>query len=343
MPVPPRTYGGIERHLALLADDLVSRGHAVTLFATADSATSAALRAACDRGVADAMDRGEAFFYEHYLNASLSEALRDSAAFDLLHFHTGCAVVPLGLLSSAPVLHTVHSGLTLDDVWVLRRFPRAAVTALTRRQVDSVPDDRRRSIRVVPYGFDFDCCHCGGEPGSDLVFLGRMAPHKGPDDAIRIARAAGRPLTLAGAPVTPDDRRWFEREIEPQIDGTDIVWVGEVDEAGKDDLFRRARALVFPIKWDEPFGLVMLEALARGVPVLAYRRGSVPEVIEPGRTGWYADSIEALTALAKSAAALDRRGVRDRARQRFSHHRTTDAYLDVYGSLLESPVRRASR
>ena len=290
------------------------------------------------------MDRGEAYFYEHYLNASVSEALRSSAAFDLLHFHVGCSVIPLSTLSVAPVLHTIHTGITKDDVWMLRRFPEAAVTVLSKQQVAvaHVPEDRCGSVRVVPYGFDFDSCQCSSNRGEHLAFLGRMAPHKGPDEAIRIARIARRPIWMAGAPVTPDDRVWFEREIEPHVDGTNVIWLGAVDDRRKDELFQRAAALLFPIKWDEPFGLVMLEALARGVPVLAYRRGSVPEVVEEGETGWCADSPEALAALVDQASTLDRGHVREHARRRFSHLRTTDAYLDTYACLLPSSCGGAS-
>ena len=340
--VPPRAYGGIERHLHLLTEELVRRGHAVTLFASGDSQTTAVLRAPCDVALADAMDRGEACAYEPYINAALGDALRHSHQFDVLHFHVGASAFPIATLADAAVLHTLHTGLTVDDLWALRRFPHAAVTVLTRQQLASVPDERRCAIHVVPYGFDFEACSCAAEPGEYLVFLGRMAPHKGPDDAIRIARAAGRTIWLAGAPVTREERDWFEREIRPEIDGRDVVWVGEVDEPSKELLFRRALALLFPIKWEEPFGLVMLESLARGVPVLAYGRGSVPEVVEHGKTGWYAQSAPELTALVDSAARMDRQAVRRRASERFSHARMTDAYLDVYTWLVASRRGRVS-
>jgi glycosyltransferase involved in cell wall biosynthesis len=335
-PVPPREYGGIERHLHLLSEELTRRGHAVTLFATGDSRTSAELRATYHVAVAEAMDRGEACAYEHYLNATLADALRMSGRFDVLHLHVGSAALPLTELAQCEVLHTLHTGVTVDDLWALRRYPDAAVTVLTRRQLAPVPDERRGSIRVVPYGFDFDSCGCAGEAREHLVFLGRMAPHKGPDEAIRIARAAGRPIWLAGAPVTAEERRWFQREIQPAIDGESVVWLGPVDDAAKDELFGRALAFLFPIKWEEPFGLVMLEALARGVPVLAYRRGSVPEVVDPGETGWVADSPAELAKLVEHAARLDRQCVREHAKARFSHLRMTDAYVDVYRSLVSS-------
>ena len=334
--VPPATYGGIERHLYLLAEELVRRGHAVTLFASGDSRTSAALHGVCERAVAETMDRGEAFLYEPYLNTAVAEALRASEDLDVLHLHVGSSAIPFDALARAPVLHTFHTGLTADDAWILRRFPQAALTALSRRQLDPLPAEQRARIRVVPYGFDFDACTPAESPAEHLVFLGRMAPHKAPDDAIRIARAAGRPLHLAGAPVTREEREWFAREIEPEIDGESVVWVGAVDDAAKEELFRRAAALLFPIRWEEPFGLVMLEALARGVPVLACARGSVSEVIEPGATGFTAQTPGELAAFVEPAARLERKAVRERARQRFGVERMTNAYVARYASLVRS-------
>ena len=328
--VPPITYGGIERHLDLLVNELVRRGHDVTLFASGDSRTAAKLVAVVDRGVAEAMDAGDASFYEHYLNASLAASLAASDGFDVLHWHVGCAAIPLAASARCPVLHSVHTGITRDDLWMLERSPDARLTALSNRQLEDVPSAQRGRIRVVPYGFDFATCDASeGEP-EHLAFLGRMAPHKGPDAAIRIARAAGLPISLAGGPVTVEDRDWFARMVEPEIDGREVVWLGAVDDAGKDALFARAAAFVFPIDWEEPFGLVMLEALARGIPVLATRRGSVPEVVDPGVTGFIEDAADDLAGHVASAAALDRGEVRERASQRFSVAAMTDAYEAAY-------------
>jgi glycosyltransferase involved in cell wall biosynthesis len=276
------------------------------------------------------MDAGDAYFYDHYLNASLAASLAASGSFDVLHWHVGCAAIPLAAASRCPGLHSVHTGIARDDVWILERFPDARLTALSRRQIDGVPASLSARIRVIPYGFDFGTCRANAGPAEHLAFLGRMAPHKGPDAAIRIARAAGRAIHLAGAPVTEEDRAWFGRTIEPEIDGRDVVWLGAVDDAGKDLLFERAAAFVFPIDWEEPFGLVMLEALARGIPVLATRRGSVPEVVETGETGFIEDTADGLARHVAPAAALDRRAVRARASARFSVSAMTDAYEAAY-------------
>jgi glycosyltransferase involved in cell wall biosynthesis len=215
MAVPPTTYGGIERHLHLLVNELVRRGHDVTLFASGDSRTAAKLVSVVDRGVAETMDTGEACFYEHYLNASLAASLGASRSFDVLHWHVGCAAIPLAAAARCPVLHSVHTGIVRDDLWMLERFPDARLTALSRRQIADVPAPSRARVRVIPYGFDFATCRASEGPAEHLAFLGRMAPHKGPDVAIRIARAAGRPINLAGVPVTEEDRAWFGRVIEP--------------------------------------------------------------------------------------------------------------------------------
>jgi len=331
--VPPVTYGGIERHLYLLIEELTQRGHSVTLFATGDSRTSALLRSVVASGVADRMDRGEAYFYEHYQNTNLAEALKASDAYDVLHLHLGCAAIPLAELAHCPVIHTIHTGITPDDLWILERFPETPLTALTGRQLADVPPERRKPITVVPYGFNFNICVASDRPSGHLAFLGRMAPHKAPDAAIQIARAAGWQIRLAGLPVTTEDQVWFHREIEPLIDGREVVWLGAVDDAGKDELFRGAAALLFPIRWEEPFGLVMLEALARGVPVLATPRGSVPEVVESEVTGFVADDLGELAGHVEAAAGLDRVTVRERAKRRFSVTRMGDAYEDVYARM----------
>lgn len=328
--VPPVAYGGIERHLHLLVEELARRGHSVTLFASGDSRTSATLRSVVPSGVAGWMDRGEAFFYEHYQNANLAQALEASDAYDVVHLHLGCAAIPLAELARCPVLHSVHTGLTPDDLWILERYPKTRLTALSSRQVADVPEERRTRIDIVPYGYDFDSCVAMQDPSGPLVFLGRMAPHKAPDAAIAIARAAGRKIRLAGAPVTREDRTWFDREIEPLVDGRDVVWLGTVDDTTKNELFRGAAAFLFPIRWEEPFGLVMLESMARGVPVLATPRGSVPEVVEPGVTGFIAEERDELAGCAEAAAGLDRETVRERAKKRFSVTSMVDAYEAAY-------------
>jgi glycosyltransferase involved in cell wall biosynthesis len=331
--VPPGTYGGIELRLHWLIEELVIRGHDVTLFASGDSRTSARLRPGCDTNLLDAMAKGDAWTYEGYSNANLEAALRESAGFDVIHSHTGCAHIPFSPLSKAPVLHTLPTKLSMDERWLLERYPEVPVAAISASQVREIPPARRESIRVVHHGIHFGLYAPGEGKGGYLAYLGRMNRLKAPHDAIRVAERAGLPLVLAGAPMGPEEQAYFEENIRPRIDGKSVTYLGPVDHRQKVELLQDAAALVFPIQWEEPFGLVMVEAMACGTPVLACRRGSVGEVVDPGVTGYHADSWEELPGLVPHALALDRASVRARALQRFSHLRMVDRYEEIYLAL----------
>jgi glycosyltransferase involved in cell wall biosynthesis len=332
--IPPVTYGGTERVVHLLVEELVRMGHEVTLFSSGDSSTSAALRGVVDRGVIEAMAAGEALEYHHYATSAFVEALRDGASFDVIHCHLGASEIPLGELSAAPVLHTLHSPLTVDDLWVLDRYPRAAVTTASRFQASAIRPERRGTVRVIHHGIDFGEYTPAYEPGRYLAFLGRMGPQKSPAEAIRIARGAGLPIVLAGGPQNADEEAIFAGEVMPLVDGENVVYVGPVDHVRKGELLRNAAALLFPIAGDEAFGLVMIEAMASGTPVLASRRASVTEIVDPGVTGFYAESADALTALVPHVLALDRAAVRAHALDRFGHRRMALEYVDAYRSVV---------
>jgi glycosyltransferase involved in cell wall biosynthesis len=284
----------------------------------------------------EAMEKGCAAEYEYYETCNIAEALQRSDSFDIIHFHVGGYAIPLGALSRAPVLHTLHNPITPDAIWLLKRYANAAVTAVSRQQIAAIPEQRRRSIRVIYNGCDFEAYEFSSSPGKYLAFLGRIGPEKSPLDAIRIANEAGLPIILAGQPLNEDERAYFAEKIEPLIDGKDVIYVGQVDYRRKVELLKHACALLFPIQWDEPFGLVMIEAMACGTPVVALQRGSVEEVIDFGKTGFYAGSIQALSSFVPRALSLDRRVVRDHARQRFGHVRMIDEHLHAYESLLNT-------
>jgi glycosyltransferase involved in cell wall biosynthesis len=282
----------------------------------------------------EAMERGRAWEYEYYESCNIAEALRASDSFDIIHSHVGCYAIPLGLLSRAPILHTLHNPITPDAIWLLERYANAAVTAVSRQQIAEVPEQRRSSIRVINNGCDFDCYEFSPSPGKYLAFLGRMGAGKSPLDAIRIANKAGMPIVLAGQPLDEEERVYFKEKIEPLIDDDNVVYIGQADHQQKCALLRDAAALLFPIQAEEAFGLVMIEAMACGTPVIGFQRSSVEEVVDFGMTGFYADSMRALAAFVPRALALDRRIVRERAKERFGHVRMVDEYLRAYEVLL---------
>jgi len=332
--VPPATYGGIELLVGLLTDELVRRGHDVTLIGTGDSRTTAKLRAIHDVNILDAMAAGSVANYEYYANAAVAEALLAQDEFDIIHFHIGCDHIPSGALAKRPVLFTMHTQPGPDDAWVLQKFPQVPVAAISRFQVkDLQAAPGRAEIPVVYNGCDFDAFDPSYEPGKYLVFLGRLSYDKNPLDAIRIAEKAGMPIVLAGNALGKKEVAYYESEIEPLIDGDAVKYIGLVDHAQKNELLRNAAALLFPVQWHEPFGLVMIEAMACGTPVIAHNLGSIAEVVDNGVTGFHATSIEALGDLVPKALALDRKTVCAHAMGRFGYQRMVDDYLKIYASL----------
>jgi glycosyltransferase involved in cell wall biosynthesis len=339
----PGTSGGAENAVHLLANELVKCGHDVTVFASSDALTNAKVAAVSEKNIIEKMERNLAWEYEYYETCNIAEALARSEAFDVLHFHVGCYAIPLGQLSGCAVLHSLHNPVTPDAVWLLERYPDAAVTSVGRRQINVIPEPRRRGIRVVHNACDLGAYEFSPGPGKYLAFLGRISPEKGPHEAIRIAQQAGLPVVLAGQPLQAYEKDYFAEKIEPLIDGTNVIYAGPVDHQQKVDLLKNAAALLFPVQWDEPFGIVMIEAMACGTPVLAIRRGSVEEVVDVGRTGYHADSVEELTRLVPNALALERRRVRRHAQERFSHERMVNEYLEIYADLLSGRQTAAQK
>lgn len=333
--VPPSTYGGIELLLKLLVDDLVARGHDVTLFATGDCVTSGKLHPICDVNLSELTERGEAYMFEYYANAVMTDVLRRAREFDIIHFHLSPAWLPLAALSPTPVLFTMHTSPHRDDEWAMRRYPEVPAVGISEHQMHATGLHLGRKFPVVYNGCDFDKYEPTYEPGEYLAFLGRMSPAKNPRDAIRIAQAVGMPIVLAGRPQNAEEDRYFVKEVKPLIDGKNVRWIGPVNHPQKNELLRRAAALLFPVQWDEPFGLVMIEAMACGCPVVAHRRGSVAEVVDNGLTGFHTGVIDAMAELVPAAISLDRSKVREHAQQRFGYQRMVDEYMELYRKLLK--------
>jgi glycosyltransferase involved in cell wall biosynthesis len=336
-PIPPRTYGGIERVVFLLTEELVRQGHEVTLYGTGDSRTSARLEAVCERNVLDHMAETEACVYEPYANAAVARVLARAGECDVLHFHIGMNWVPFAALSRTRSLFTIHTFASYDDRWLARSFPEVALAGISHYQAAQLAEGTGREIPVVYNGCEFGEYEPRYEAGGYLVFLGRMSYDKNPLDAIRIARAAGMPIVLAGQAQQAKEEAYFEENIRPLIDGEKVRYVGPVNHEQKSELLRNAAALVFPIQWAEPFGLVMIEAMACGTPVLARNLGSVAEVVDAGVTGYYAEGIEEMQELLPATLALDRRRVREQAEGRFSAARMVEGYVELYRRMMVDP------
>jgi len=338
--IPPATYGGIELLMKLLIDDLTARGHEVTLFASGDCQTSARLVPVCDASLTELIERGEMYMFEYYASSTMTQVLQGAGEFDIIHYHLSTAWLPLAALSPTPGVFTMHTSPHLDDEFVMRRWPQVPVAGISRAQMHGASVKLGREFPIVYNGCDFGAFTPSYEPGQYLAFLGRLSPEKNPLGAIRIAQAVGMPIVLAGQPQNANERAYFKAELEPLIDGVNVRWMGPVNHPQKNELLRNAAALLFPIQWDEPFGLVMIEAMACGTPVIGHNRGSVEEVIDHGITGYHSSSLDALAEFVAPALRLDRREVRDHALRRFGYRAMVDRYVNLYRSLAAPPPQR---
>jgi glycosyltransferase involved in cell wall biosynthesis len=320
---PPRHYGPWEQVTSLIAEGLVARGVDVTLFATLDSITSAKLDGVCATGYAETpgVDGriSEALHVAH--------ALARSADFDLVHNHLDWLPLAFAELFRAPLLTTIHgfSGRAILPAYLNARS--SAYVSISN--ADRAPE--LDYVATVYHGIDLDQLPFSAKAGEALVAFGRIHPDKGTADAIKIARRAGRRLVLCGI---VQDAGYFAREVEPHIDGDRVTYLGSVGPERRAEVLGAAAALLHPIAFAEPFGLSVVEAMACGTPVIAYPRGSMPELVTPGVTGFLVDGIQAASACVDSAAALDRPTIRGIAEQRFDKAQMVDEYLRVYQRLL---------
>jgi glycosyltransferase involved in cell wall biosynthesis len=328
--VPPKLYGGTERVISWLTEELVQVGHEVTLFASGDSETSGELVPVIPR----ALRLGRPHRDPAAASAILLEAMAEAAdEFDLIHCHLDWIALPLLRRLGVPYLTTLHGRLDLPGLKELvSHFAEAPFVSISNNQRKPLAD--ANWLGTVYHGLPANLHRPSFEPGSYLAFLGRLTPEKGPETAIRLAEAVGQPLHIS-AKLPSRQNRYFNDRLRPLIDEKQIHFTGELDEAGKTEFLRNASALLFPIHWPEPFGLVMIEAIACGTPVIAYRCGSVPEVIENGATGFIVETDdEAVEAIAR-IKELDRRFVRKRFEARFTARQMAEAYLALYRGLIE--------
>jgi glycosyltransferase involved in cell wall biosynthesis len=331
--VPPKLYGGTERVVANLCDALVQLGHEVTLFAVADAQTDAKLIPVRDRPLRLDPAPLKSDIAAHL--SMLHEVRRRAWQFDILHFHIDLLHFPVFEHQAERTVTTLHGRLDLTDLeGVYERWRQFGLVSISDHQRTPLPFVNW--VGTIPHGLPTHqfVFRARPQPGY-LAFLGRISPEKRPDVAISIARRAGIPLKIA-AKVDRVDREYFETSIAPLLDHPLIDYIGEIREDQKSEFLGNARALLFPIDWPEPFGLVMIEAMACGTPVIAWDRGSVPEVIDHGVTGYIVDSEEEALAALSNIEQIDRRTVRAVFERRFAARAMARSYLDLYARLLKS-------
>lgn len=330
--VPPQTYGGTERIVSYLTEELVKLGHQVTLFASGDSITSANVVNCAEKALR--LDPNVKDVVPYYM-LMLDRVKRQAEQFDILHFHIDHYHFPLFRSVAAKTITTLHGRQDLPD-------NRPLYFEFDDLPLVSISDDQRRHIpnanyaATIYHGIPRDLLRPNFNPKAGyLAFLGRIAPEKRPDRAIAIARAAGMPLKIA-AKVDRVDEAYFRESVEPLLSQPGIEFVGEIGDPEKSRFLGEASGLLFPIDWPEPFGLVMIEAMACGTPVLGFNRGSVAEIVEAGVTGVLVDTVEEAKLAMPHLLSLDRRLIRKRFEKRFSATRMANDYVKLYRRLMTS-------
>jgi len=331
--VPPKLYGGTERVVEWLVDELVGLGHDVTLFASGDSRTRGKVIPVCPRALRLGRPRTDPIAAQ---TALLEAVARRAQEFDVIHSHIDWLHLPILQRAEVPFLTTLHGRLDLPGLSeVIDLFPAAAYVSISDNQQASLPG--ANWLGTVHHGMPKTLLRPSASPGQYLAFLGRLSREKGAHVAIRIAKATGMPLRIA-AKIPRDHRRYFAEQIEPHIDGDQIQLIGEVDDTKKQAFLDKAAALLFPIDWPEPFGLVMIEAIACGTPVIAFRAGSVPEIIEDGVTGFIVETDDEAIRAVKLVAGLNRRVIRRAFERRFTARRMANDYVHLYRKLTRRTV-----
>ena len=328
--VPPKYYGGTERVVSYLTEELLKQGHEVTLFASGDSVTKAHLVAPCRRSLR--LDKHCVDQLAHHV-LMLEMVFRDPDRFDIIHFHIDYLHFLLSRRYKIPHLTTLHGRLDIPDLVPLyQEFCDMPVVSISDAQREPLP--WLNWLGTVYHGLPEDLYNFREKPGDYLAFLGRIAPEKRVDRAIEIAKRIGMPIKIA-AKVDKVDKDYFEDVVEPLLRNPLVEYVGEIGEGEKDEFLGNAYALLFPINWPEPFGLVMIEAMACGTPVIAYRRGSVPEVMEEGATGFIVQGLEDAIEAVHRIPTLSRKRCRQVFEERFSASRMARDYIALYQQVVE--------
>ena len=330
--VPPKTYGGTERVVSALTEELVARGHEVTLFASGDSITSAKLHSAHPRALR------EAHLPDLYglnpwtlLNMGLAYNLEDE--FDIIHDHLVPISLPIANMATTPVIATMHGAFDPETRRLFQSLQTPHIVTISQSQ-GRHEGNVINHAGVVYNGLPMESYPFGESAGDYLLYVGRISMQKGVHIAIAVAQELDMPLIIA-AKLDAQDEQYFNFYIKPRLGGR-IQWIGEVDEAKRNELMSRAKCFLHPATWREPFGLTLIEAAACGCPVVAFNRGSIPEIIRDGITGFVVDDIEEMTDAVEKIETIDRAACRAHALSRFSAKRMTDDYEELYRKFLTS-------
>lgn len=331
VPVPPPEYGGTERIVHTLTQELVKRGHEVTLFASGGSKTSAELERSSPKPLWESGGNPDTW---HAIE--VEQLARRSSEFDIIHSHLDVLPWLGGDRYEAPLVTTMHGRLDQPEQRrLLAEFNHWPLVSISDAQRKPVEDLDLKWAATVYHGLDLARMYQAGDgSGGYLAFVSRLSPEKGPDLAIKVAQKAGMKIVVAG-PVPEQNSDYFEKEVKPLLDHPDVEFIGELDDAGKNEVIGKAAGFLVPIQWDEPFGLAFIEALATGTPVISCRRGSLPELLEDGRHGFLVDSDEdALVDACRKLPSIDRDECRKYVLDRFSPGRMAEGYELVYQRLM---------
>lgn len=323
--IPPRKYGGTERVISALTEELVRRGHDVTLFASGDSITGATLSSICPRSLREAGIIGEREkngWTLRHIGAAYSRAKE----FDIIHDHCGVFSLPTAELSPTPVVQTMHGAFFDHNIHVFQSLRKTHIVTISKDQGSGL--DQMNMAGTIYNGLHMEHYPFSERPGNYLLYVGRITPQKGTHIAVQLAAELKMPLILA-AKLEPDQQRYFDQDVAPYL-SKNIQWIGEVNEAERNKLMSEAMCFLHPGLWREPFGLTLIEAMACGCPVVALRRGSIPEIIQDGKTGFIAESIEHMAALIPQTASLHRRYCRQYSLGTFSAKKMVDEYEKLY-------------
>jgi len=324
--VPPKLYGGTERVVSWITEELVKEGHEITLYASGDSKTSARLRSVCERSLR--LEGGKLLSpLAHHLNL-IETVAQEADEFDVVHFHLDYLPFSQIRRLEIPAVTTLHGRLDIPDLYPLfREFDDMRLISISDAQRAPMP--WASWLTTVHHGLPEDLHQPNFDGGEYLAFLGRISPEKRVDRAIEIAKQAGMPLRVA-AKIDEADRNYFESEISDLLANSDVEFVGEIGEKDKTEFLGSAKALLFPIDWPEPFGLVMIEAMSCGTPVIAFRGGSVAEIVDEGVTGFVVDSVDQAVEAVKCIDSIDRKACHQRFLERFTSRRMCEQYLTAY-------------